>query len=187
MAGLVRRNLIYEANTKLLHSEILDSDSFLWRLDGGAEGICKRAINNWKPLRRVKGALGHARRKDRETLNLWPSSEWRKFFDFIAWRLHEKTFIFAKKSLWLWEFSFRVVTAPFLLFSTVKPQLACHWSVGKHFPSNRMLRTRGIRESLSRNGSHFVARFVRLRCYFWHYFRLFLGLSCKSYVKLCNF
>lgn len=95
MAGLVRRSLIYEANTKPLHSRILNSDSFLWRLDG-AEEICKRAMNNWKPLRRVKGALGHARRKDRETQNLWPSSERRKFFDFIAWHLHEKSFVCKK-------------------------------------------------------------------------------------------
>lgn len=58
-------------------------------------------------------------------------------------------------------------------FFIMKPQLACHWSVGKVFSSNRMLRTRGNREFLSRNGLHFVARLVRLRCYFWHYFRLF--------------
>lgn len=147
--------------------------------------MSKRAMNNWKPLRRVKGALGHARRKDRETRNLCPSS-WRRKFASIS-----------SRGMWKVRKNIASIVGIFILgrrctiltFSTVKPQLACHWSVGKVFSSNRMLRTRGNRESLSRNGSHFVARCVRLRCYFWHYFILFQVFSIppSELCKLCNF
>lgn len=77
------------------------------------------------------------------------------------------------------NFYFKSSLHHFYFFSTVKPQLACHWSVGKYFPSNRMLRTRGSRKLLSRNGSHFVARFVRLRCYFWHFSDVFRFFRCE--------